>query len=442
MSEIALNFSREEYALRLTKVRAAMAERGITTLIVHDPSNMAWLTGYDGWSFYTPQCVVVGQHGNPLWYGRGIDANGARRTVYLPEEDIASYSDRYVMNPPHHALDYLCQEVLPARGWISGVIGVEMDNYYYSATSHQALQRGLPQAQLMDATGLVNWCRAIKSPQEIEYMRVAARIVENMHRAIIEMVEPGLPKNVLVGEIYRVACVGHEGKFGDYPAIVPMLPSGKDASAESGGVGGGHQPAAVGVQEQRYLLGFQQPFQLMPQRRQFLTQGSVAALGGVLHLLTALLQLQTHRHPGNMLLFQLIAEAGELIDPGLDAIAVATRRENLELALPGVVAQIFHDVGVPDRGRLVTPAHPHGQLVVSVAEHLAAHRHCLPGNGLHRKRPAIEHRLRAFNGNARQQQGLRQWQMRMVILRIVLRLHRLFGRHRASPLTPHGRSCA
>jgi ectoine hydrolase len=231
MSEIALNFSREEYALRLTKVRAAMAERGITTLIVHDPSNMAWLTGYDGWSFYTPQCVVVGQHGNPLWYGRGIDANGARRTVYLPEEDIASYSDRYVMNPPHHALDYLCQEVLPARGWISGVIGVEMDNYYYSATSHQALQRGLPQAQLMDATGLVNWCRAIKSPQEIEYMRVAARIVENMHRAIIEMVEPGLPKNVLVGEIYRVACVGHEGKFGDYPAIVPMLPSGKDASA-------------------------------------------------------------------------------------------------------------------------------------------------------------------------------------------------------------------
>jgi ectoine hydrolase len=117
MSEIALNFSREEYAQRLAKVRAAMAERGITTLIVHDPSNMAWLTGYDGWSFYTPQCVVVGQQGNPLWYGRGIDANGARRTVYLPEDDIASYSDRYVMNPPHHALDYLCQEVLPARDW-------------------------------------------------------------------------------------------------------------------------------------------------------------------------------------------------------------------------------------------------------------------------------------------------------------------------------------
>src|SRR3990167_2596073 len=91
---------------------------------------------------------------NAWWSAGGTDASGARPPVYLPEEDIASYSDRYVMTPPHHALDYLCQEVLPARGWISGVIGVEMDNYYYSATSHQALQRGLPQAQLLDATGL------------------------------------------------------------------------------------------------------------------------------------------------------------------------------------------------------------------------------------------------------------------------------------------------
>jgi Xaa-Pro aminopeptidase len=80
MSEIALNFSREEYAQRLAKVRVAMAEQEIETLIVHDPSNMAWLTGYDGWSFYTPQCVVVGQaaastrtaHGAPFICRRRI----------------------------------------------------------------------------------------------------------------------------------------------------------------------------------------------------------------------------------------------------------------------------------------------------------------------------------------------------------------------------------
>ena len=43
--------------------------------------------------------------------------------------------------------------------------------------------------------------------------------------------EPGLPKNRLVAEIYKVAIEGTEGHFGDYPAIVPMLPSGMDATA-------------------------------------------------------------------------------------------------------------------------------------------------------------------------------------------------------------------
>lgn len=59
----------------------------------------------------------------------------------------------------------------------------------------------------------------------------AARIVENMHRVAFDMIEPGLPKHHLVAEINRQAVLGHEDHFGDYTAIVPLLPSGSDASA-------------------------------------------------------------------------------------------------------------------------------------------------------------------------------------------------------------------
>ena len=79
--------------------------------------------------------------------------------------------------------------------------------------------------------GLVNWQRLVKSDLEVAFIRRAARIVERMHALIFEMVEPGLPKNRLVAEIYKVAIEGTEGHFGDYPAIVPMLPSGMDATA-------------------------------------------------------------------------------------------------------------------------------------------------------------------------------------------------------------------
>ena len=52
MSDVVLNFTLDEFGVRLAKVRAAMEKHEIDTLIVHDPSNMAWLTGYDGWSFW------------------------------------------------------------------------------------------------------------------------------------------------------------------------------------------------------------------------------------------------------------------------------------------------------------------------------------------------------------------------------------------------------
>ncbi len=69
--DVALRFSRQEYADRLNKTRAAMESAGIDLLILSDPSNMAWLTGYDGWSFYVHQAVIVGPHGDPVWFGRG-----------------------------------------------------------------------------------------------------------------------------------------------------------------------------------------------------------------------------------------------------------------------------------------------------------------------------------------------------------------------------------
>jgi ectoine hydrolase len=231
MSAVLLPFDPAEYELRLDRTRRAMQARGVELLIVSDPSNMAWLTGYDGWSFYVHQCVLLAQDGDPVWFGRGQDANGARRTVFMEDEDIFGYPDHYVQSTERHPMDCLADAVIKARGWDGLAIGVEMDNYYFSAACFAALQRHLPNARFVDATGVVNWQRAVKSSREIEYMRRAARIVEAMHARILELVEPGLPKNRLIAEIYHTGINGADGFGGDYPAIVPLAPSGADASA-------------------------------------------------------------------------------------------------------------------------------------------------------------------------------------------------------------------
>lgn len=226
-----LAFARGEYDARIAKTRGAMQKAGIELLIVTDPTNMAWLTGYDGWSFYVHQCVLVPMTGEPVWYGRGQDANGAKRTTFVAHDNIVGYPDIYVQSPVRHPMDYLSAEVIAARGWDRLAIGVELDNYYFSAAAYASLQKHLPNARWVDATALVNWQRAVKSPREIEYMRVAARIVEKMHARILDVVEPGMKKNELVAQIYDAGIIGADGFGGDYPAIVPLLPTGADAAA-------------------------------------------------------------------------------------------------------------------------------------------------------------------------------------------------------------------
>jgi len=148
----------------------------------------------------------------------------------MSDDRIIGYPDHYVQSTDRHPMDYLAG-ILRDRGWGDRRIGVELDNYYFTAACHASLVRHLPSASFRDATGLVNWQRAVKSPRELAYMKTAARIVEAMHRRVLEIAEPGMPKNAIVAEIYRTGILGVEGAGGDYPAIVPLLPTGVDAGA-------------------------------------------------------------------------------------------------------------------------------------------------------------------------------------------------------------------
>lgn len=230
MSETAPAFSRVEYDARLAKARAAMEVAGVEVLIVTDPSNMNWLTGYDGWSFYVHQAVILPMEGEPMWFGRPQDLAGARLTTFLDDASLFSYPDVFVQNAVVHPYQVL-SAMLRDQGYSFANIGVEMDNYYFSAKCLETLRRDLPEARFLDATALVNWQRAVKSEQELLYMRRAARIVEKMHERIRAVTEIGMRKCDLVAEIYSAGLRGTDEFGGDYAAIVPLTPSGRDASA-------------------------------------------------------------------------------------------------------------------------------------------------------------------------------------------------------------------
>ncbi|GAA5051642.1 ectoine hydrolase DoeA [Haladaptatus pallidirubidus] len=204
-----------------------MREEDLDALVVSDPANMNYLAGYEGWSFYVHQAVVVTtNHDEPVWVGRDQDANGARATTWLDEESIHAYSDDHVHSPYDlHPMDYL-GEVLEDLDVKDGHIGVEMDAYYFTAKAYTRLQKNLPEATFEDATLLVNWLRIKKSERELEYMREAARISEEAMVAALDTIEAGVPEYEAAAAIYDALIHGADGFGGDYPAIVPLMPSG------------------------------------------------------------------------------------------------------------------------------------------------------------------------------------------------------------------------
>jgi ectoine hydrolase len=70
-----LLFSQSEYARRIRRVKESMDRQGMEVLLVVDPANMNYLTGYDGWSFYVHQGVIISLAADsPIWFGRQPNA--------------------------------------------------------------------------------------------------------------------------------------------------------------------------------------------------------------------------------------------------------------------------------------------------------------------------------------------------------------------------------
>lgn len=225
-----LSFEISEYKQRIMKVQKKMAAEGVDVLLLTNPANMNYLSGYDGWSFYVHQLlIVIVDEEQPFWIGRGMDANAAKVTTWLDHDNIIPYPDDYVHSTTLHPMEFV-SDILKEIGQASRTIGVEMDAYYFTAKCFDTLKKELPNARFKDTTTLVNWVRLVKSEQEIAYIRKAAKIVENAMRVGIESIQEGIRECDVVSKIYRAQISGTESFGGDYPAIVPLLPSGEKTS--------------------------------------------------------------------------------------------------------------------------------------------------------------------------------------------------------------------
>ena len=82
-------------------------------------------------------------------------------------------------------------------------LGVENSSWFLTSRDYMRLTSVLPDATFVDCPGLVEQGRKIKSPQELEYMRHAGRVVDAAMMAAIYSTRAGAIENEVAAEVHK-----------------------------------------------------------------------------------------------------------------------------------------------------------------------------------------------------------------------------------------------
>jgi Xaa-Pro dipeptidase len=216
---MALHFSETEFARRKTAVLASMATAGLDGLILFQQESMYWLTGYDTFGFCFFQGLVVTADGRVALVTRSADLRQARHTSTIA--DIRVWKDGRDANP---SLDL--KALAGDLGLAGKRLGVEYESYGLVAANGRALDAAFDGfAMLVDASLLVTRLRAVKSAEEIAYVRRAAILCDAADREAIAKTHAGADEG-------HILAAQHDAIFsagGDYPANEFIIGSGADA---------------------------------------------------------------------------------------------------------------------------------------------------------------------------------------------------------------------
>jgi Xaa-Pro dipeptidase len=214
-----LHFAHEEYADRLARARAAMAEAGLDAILCFKQESMYWLTGYDTFGYCFFQCLVVRADGRLVLLTRAPDLRQAQLTSTL--EDIRVWVDREGANPSAELKD-----LLAGLGLAGKRLGVEWETQGLTAGNGMRLAVTLDGfCTMTDASHLVARLRLVKSPAELAYVRDAAGLADAALDAAIRHARPGADEGFILARM-------HDAVFeagGDYPANPFIIGSGPAA---------------------------------------------------------------------------------------------------------------------------------------------------------------------------------------------------------------------
>jgi Xaa-Pro dipeptidase len=208
-----------EYRERFLRVTKAIQQESLDLLMVYSQgsrnmyANLLYLTGYYSFDPCLQGALLVSRTGDPcLVLNFEWDLDRAARTSWMPRAAM-SYSRDLAKGVAAQ-----CR----AMGVGTGRIGLVGDGYMPLAIFRD-LTQCLPDAEIIPATHIVEGQRLIKSPAEIEAMRMAARLTENATQAGFHALKEGVSELEILSVCVRSMLEGGA----DEPAFTAQVSFGE-----------------------------------------------------------------------------------------------------------------------------------------------------------------------------------------------------------------------
>ena len=206
---------------KLDRVRALMADDDLDALVVRTPDNLVYLTDY--WCMKGYDVAILPREGDPTLVVIEPQLEEAGGSWTSDVRPFAGYDERDPRPPAVRATD-VCLDVLRERD-LTGRVGLELSQ------GTQAVDRmvgepswpappffsavGSVARETVDASGLLAEARAIKTPQELERIRLANELALAGLEHVREHLRPGMRESEVAGlfegHVHAIG-VGYEGR--------------------------------------------------------------------------------------------------------------------------------------------------------------------------------------------------------------------------------------
>ena len=214
-----IHFDPIEFTERQDRVRHALQQKELDGLLIFKAEDQYWLSGYDSDGFCIFGCMFIGVDGALTQLLRPADLGNANYSSIC--QDIRPAPDSQTITRGQQIKD-----MLASLGMQGKRIGIQVDTMGLTPRLFLEIKALIdPWCELIVADDFIRELRLIKSSQELEYLREAGRIMDDVLEKTLDVVHAG----AFEGDIYATFYDALFRQGADLPSHIPPLGSGASA---------------------------------------------------------------------------------------------------------------------------------------------------------------------------------------------------------------------